>query len=149
MPVNALLVRGLLESYRYYGDDFTVECPTGSGRRMNQFQISEELSKRLSRIFLRDESGRRPVYGATEKFQADPHWRDLILFYEYFHGDNGAGIGASHQTGWTGVIARLIQMYGFVQSAQIRDSENITSAMTYREVVDAAETAKEIEKGGA
>jgi hypothetical protein len=148
MPVNALIVRGLLESYRYYGDDFTVECPTGSGRQMNLFQISEELSRRLSRIFLRDETGRRPVYGATEKFQTDPHWRDLILFYEYFHGDNGAGIGASHQTGWTGVVARLIQMYGFVQSSQVRAVGDTASAMTYHEAVaDAAE--REIERGGA
>ena len=130
-----LIVRGLLELYRYYGDDFTVECPTGSGQQMNLFQISAELSRRLSQIFLRDETGRRPVYGATEKFQTDPHWRDLILFYEYFHGDNGAGIGASHQTGWTGVVARLIQSYGFVQSHQVRDSQDIASALMYREML--------------
>ena len=107
MPVNALIVRGLLNLYAFYGDDFTVECPTGSGKRMTLFEVAQEIARRLARIFLRDASGRRPVYGGSAKFQDDPHWRDLILFYEYFHGDNGAGLGASHQTGWTGVIARL------------------------------------------
>jgi hypothetical protein len=111
MPVNALIVRALLQYYAYYGDDFLIECPTGSGRRMNLYQVAEELTRRLSSIFLRDSDGRRPVYGGTTKFQNDPHWRDLILFYEYFHGDNGAGLGASHQTGWTGIVARLMQMF--------------------------------------
>jgi hypothetical protein len=111
MPVNALIVRALLQYYLYYGDDFTVECPTGSGRMMNLYQVSEEISGRLGNIFVRDKQGRRAVYGDTEKFQQDPHWRDLLLFYEYFHGDNGAGIGASHQTGWTGVIARIMQLF--------------------------------------
>ena len=106
MPVNVLVIRGLLNFYGFYGNDFTVECPTGSGNRMNLFEVAKEISRRLSGIFLRDASGRRPVYGGTEKFQNDPHWRDLILFYEYFHGDNGAGLGASHQTGWTGLVAR-------------------------------------------
>jgi len=110
-----LIVRGLLNLYRFYGDDFTVECPTGSGKRMTLFGVAEEISRRLASIFLRDESGRRPVYGGTAKFQGDPHWRDLILFYEYFHGDNGAGLGASHQTGWTGTIARLLDLFGRVQ----------------------------------
>jgi hypothetical protein len=112
LPVNLLLVRALLQFYLYYGDDLRVECPTGSGRLMNLFEVSREISNRLANIFLRDEHGRRPVYGGADRFQTDPHWRDNILFYEYFHGDNGAGIGASHQTGWTGTIARLIQMYG-------------------------------------
>jgi hypothetical protein len=112
MPMNALIIRALLQLYLYYGDDVRVECPTGSGKMMNLFEVSHEISKRLTRIFLRDERGRRPVYGGMEKFQNDPHWRDYILFHEYFHGDNGAGLGASHQTGWTGVIARLIQIYG-------------------------------------
>jgi Mannosylglycerate hydrolase MGH1-like glycoside hydrolase domain len=111
MPVNALIVRALLNYYLYYGDDFVVECPTGSGRMMTLYQVAEDLTRRLSGIFERDADGRRPVYGATRKFQEDPHWRDLILFYEYFHGDNGAGLGASHQTGWTGVIARLMQIF--------------------------------------
>jgi hypothetical protein len=106
MPVNFLVIRALLQYYMFFGDDFTVECPTGSGHHMNLYQVAEELSRRLSSIFLRGEDGRRPVYGGTEKFQQDPHWRDHILFYEYFHGDNGAGLGASHQTGWTGAIAR-------------------------------------------
>ena len=114
MPVNALLVRALLQYYLYYGDTFKVECPTGSGNLMNLFEVSREIANRLTRIFLRDQSGRRPVYGGAEKFQTDPHWRDYLLFYEYFHGDNGAGIGASHQTGWTGVVAKLIEIFGRV-----------------------------------
>jgi hypothetical protein len=105
-----LIVRGLLQFYLYYGNTFQVECPTGSGRLMNLFEVAMDIARRLSRIFLKDENGRRPVYGGTEKFQSDPHWRDHILFYEYFHGDNGAGIGASHQTGWTALVAKLIQM---------------------------------------
>jgi hypothetical protein len=112
MPMNALIIRALLELYLYYGDAVRVECPTGSGKMMNLFEVSHEISKRLTRIFLRDEQGRRPVYGGMERFQTDPHWRDYILFHEYFHGDNGAGLGASHQTGWTGLVARLIQIYG-------------------------------------
>jgi hypothetical protein len=119
MPVNALIVRGLLNLYQFYGDDFTVECPTGSGVRMTLFEVSREISRRLAALFLRDENGRRPAYGGTRKFQDDPHWRDLILFYEYFHGDNGAGLGASHQTGWTGVIARLLDLFGRVDAADV------------------------------
>ena len=90
------------------------ECPTGSGKMMNLFELAKEISDRLTRIFLRDDGGRRAVYGGTEKFQTDPHWRDYLLFYEYFHGDNGAGLGASHQTGWTGVVAKAIQLFGFL-----------------------------------
>ena len=119
MPVNALLIRGLLNLYIFYGDDFTVECPTGSGNRMTLFEVAKEISRRLATTFLRDESGRRPVYGGAEKFQSDPHWRDLILFYEYFHGDNGAGLGASHQTGWTGLIARLLDLFGRLDAKTI------------------------------
>jgi hypothetical protein len=96
----------------YLGDEFKIECPTGSGQMLSLWEIASELSQRLTRIFLRNPAGQRPVYGGSEKFQADPHWRDLILFYEYFHGDNGAGIGASHQTGWTGLVAKLIQQLG-------------------------------------
>jgi hypothetical protein len=110
MPVNALIVRALLNYYLYYGDRFRIECPTGSGRTMNLFEVCRELMQRLTRIFLRDERGRRPVYGGTEKFQTDPHFRDHVLFYEYFHGDNGAGLGASHQTGWTGLVAKLFEL---------------------------------------
>jgi hypothetical protein len=117
MPVNALIVRGLLNFYQFYGDDFTVECPTGSGRRMNLFQVAQEISRRLAGTFLRGADGKRPVYGGHAVFQDDPHWRDLILFYEYFHGDNGAGLGASHQTGWTGVIARLMDLFARVDAA--------------------------------
>jgi hypothetical protein len=111
MPVNALIVRALLQYYMYYGNTFTIECPTGSGKSMNLYQVAEEITRRLTSIFLRDANGRRPVYGGSRKFQEDPHWRDLILFYEYFHGDNGAGLGASHQTGWTGVIARALHLF--------------------------------------
>ena len=119
MPVNALIIRALLNFYLYYGDAFTIECPTGSGKVMNLFEVSKEIADRLTRIFTRDEHGRRPVYGGTEKFQTDPHWRDHILFHEYFHGDNGAGLGASHQTGWTGLVAELIQAYGFLDSRRV------------------------------
>jgi hypothetical protein len=111
-PVNILLLRALGNLYAFYGDDFTVECPTGSGRRMNLFEVTQELGRRLIRIFLRDEQGARPVHGAAHKFQSDPHWRDLPLFYEYFHGDSGAGLGASHQTGWTGLVAPVIHLLG-------------------------------------
>ena len=114
MPVNALIIRALLQFYLYYGDNFSIECPTGSGKMMNLFEVSRELADRLSRIFLQDEHGQRPVNGNTEKFQSDPHWRDHILFYEYFHGDTGAGLGASHQTGWTGLVAKTIQLYGLL-----------------------------------
>jgi hypothetical protein len=114
MPVNAMIIRALLNFYMYYGDNFKIECPTGSGKMMNLFEVSKEIANRLTNIFLRDKHGRRPVYGGTEMFQTDPHWRDHILFYEYFHGDNGAGLGASHQTGWTGVVAKLIQLFGLL-----------------------------------
>ena len=116
MPVNVLLIRALMQYYLYYGDNFRIECPTGSGNSMNLFEVAREIANRLTRIFLRDESGRRPVFGGTEKFQTDPHWRDNLLFYEYFHGDNGAGIGASHQTGWTGVVAALIEIFGHLDA---------------------------------
>jgi len=111
MPVNGLIIRALLMYYLYYGDNFTIECPTGSGQRMNLYQVAEELSRRLTSIFLRDKSGQRPVYGESQTFQRDPHWRDHLLFYEYFNGDNGAGLGASHQTGWTGIIARAMHLF--------------------------------------
>jgi hypothetical protein len=131
MPVNVLLIRALLQYYLYYGDNFKVECPTGSGQMMNLFEVSREIEMRLARIFLRDAEGRRPVFGGAAKFQTDPHWRDCILFYEYFHADNGAGLGASHQTGWTGLIARLIQLYGQVDSQKLLEAglrESMSSA---------------------
>ena len=111
-PINLLIIRALLQYYLYFGNEFTVECPTGSGVQMTLYEVAKEIADRLIGIFLRDADGRRPVYGGIEKFQTDPHWRDLLSFHEYFHGDNGAGIGASHQTGWTGTVARLIQLFG-------------------------------------
>jgi hypothetical protein len=116
MPVNVILIRALLNYFTYYGDNFKVECPTGSGRMMNLFEVAREIADRLAGIFLKDGSGRRPVYGGTKMFQEDPHWRDYLLFYEYFHGDNGAGLGASHQTGWTGAVASLIQLFGMLDA---------------------------------
>jgi len=116
MPVNVLILRSLLNFYLYYGDTFKIECPTGSGRLMNLFEVSKEIADRIIETFTRDAKGRRPVYGGTEKFQTDPHWRDLVLFYEYFHGDNGAGLGASHQTGWTGDVAKLIELFGLLDA---------------------------------
>ena len=117
MPVNGLLVRALLNLYQFFGDDFKVECPTRSGNYMTLFEVAKEINRRLASIFLRDAKGRRPVYGGTTKFQDDPHWRDYILFYEYFHGDNGAGLGASHQTGWTGLIARALDLFARLNPA--------------------------------
>jgi len=122
MPVNALLIRALLSFYLYYGDSFKIECPTGSGKLMNLFEVAREIADRLKHIFLRDKSGRRPVYGGTEKFQTDPNWKDYILFYEYFHGDNGAGLGASHQTGWTGIVAKLIELFGYLEAQSFLDA---------------------------
>jgi hypothetical protein len=119
MPVNALLIRALLSFYGFYGDNFKIECPTGSGKLMNLFEVAREIANRLERIFLRDDSGRRPVYGGTEKFQTDPQWKDYILFFEYFHGDNGAGLGASHQTGWTGLVAKMIELFGRIDGPQL------------------------------
>jgi hypothetical protein len=118
-PVNALLIRALLNLYAFYGDEFTVECPTRSGRQMTLYQVAEELSARLTRIFLPDADGRRPVHGGQEKFQRDPHWRDLLLFHEYFHGDNGAGIGASHQTGWTGLAALTATLFHDIRAEDL------------------------------
>ena len=118
-PVNALVVRALLQMYSYYGDDFRVECPTGSGQRMNLFEVAREIANRLLATFLRDVKGHRPVYGGTKKFQEDPHWRDYILFYEYFHGDNGAGLGASHQTGWTATIPLLAHLFARITPEQL------------------------------
>jgi hypothetical protein len=119
MPINGLFIRALLQYYAYYGDDFKIECPTGSGRHMTLYEVAKELAHRLTSIFLQDKDGRRPVYGGTRKFQEDPYWRDLILFYEYFHGDNGAGLGASHQTGWTGIISRIMHLFVNATSEEI------------------------------
>jgi hypothetical protein len=123
-PVNYLLVESLQKFHHYLGDDFRVEFPTGSGKMMTLWEVAGELSRRMTNIFLQDERGRRPVFGNLEKFQTDPHWRDLILFHEYFHGDSGAGVGASHQTGWTGVVTKLMQ-----QSGESRERKKTESAV--------------------
>ena len=123
MPVNTLIVRGLVSLYCFYGDDFKVECPTRSGKWMTLYEVAGEIAQRLGNLFTRNESGQRPVYGGTRKFQEDEHWRDLVLFYEYFHGDNGAGLGASHQTGWTGCIAALQDFFGRITADDLLDAE--------------------------
>jgi len=136
MPVNALLLRSLLNLYQFYGDDFKVECPTGSGKYMTMYEVAREIARRLSSIFLRDANGKRPVYGGAKKFQEDPYWKDYILFYEYFHGDNGAGLGASHQTGWTGIIARTMDVFARMNPAlalQISKGE-LLGEMTRKQV---------------
>jgi hypothetical protein len=106
-----------LNLYLFYGDSFTVECPTGSGNQKNLFEVAKEIGHRLERLFLRDEQGARPVHARATKLQCDPHWRDLLLFYEYFHADTGAGLGASHQTGWTGLVASITQLLGWLDPA--------------------------------
>ncbi len=126
-PVNVVLIRALLQFYMYYGDTLKVECPTGSGRLMNLFEVAKEISDRMQSIFLRGKDGRRPVFGGSEKFQTDPHWRDHVLFYEYFHGDNGAGIGASHQTGWTGLFASLVRLFGEFDQHQYLEGGKLTA----------------------
>jgi len=137
MPVNVLIVRGLLDLYAFYGDDFTVECPTGSGNQKTLFEVAQEIKERLAKIFLKDQDGRRPLYGGAAKFQEDPHWSDLILFYEYFHGDNGAGLGASHQTGWTGVIGRLLDLFGRIEASDVllTRKERLEARLVHEQVV--------------
>jgi hypothetical protein len=144
MPVNALIVRALLNLHAFYGDDFKVECPTRSGRYCTLFEVAEEISRRLSGIFERGPDGRRPVYGGTTLFQDDPHWRDLILFYEYFHGDNGAGLGASHQTGWTGLVAVLLDVFGRLDARDLLETERerLQSRMTEEQVYGARPTVR-------
>jgi mannosylglycerate hydrolase MGH1-like protein len=129
MPVNALIIRALVQYHAYYGDSFTIECPTGSGRLMNLYEVADELARRLGAIFERGPDGRRPVYGGTRTFQEDPHWRDLLLFYEYFGGDDGAGLGASHQTGWTGVIARILDVFATTDGEQVLELGKMVAAM--------------------
>jgi hypothetical protein len=127
-PVNYLLVESLQKFHHYLGDDFKVEFPTGSGITLTLWQVAAELSRRLTSTFLVDECGRRPVFGDLEKFQTDPHWRDLVLFHEYFHGDTGTGVGASHQTGWTGVVTKLMQQSGESREL-LREKENTEPAL--------------------
>ena len=135
MPVNGLIIRGLLQMYPFYGPDFKVECPTGSGKYMTLFEVAKEIGRRLSNIFLRDANGKRPVYGGTKKFQEDPYWKDYILFYEYFHGDNGAGLGASHQTGWTGTVARVIDLFARITpEATLKGAQQFLGEMTREQV---------------
>ena len=123
-PVNYLLIESLQKFHHYLGDDFKIECPTGSGQFMTLWEVSQELSRRLTRTFLKDESGRRPVHGRADRYRDDPHWRDLALFYEYFHGDDGSGVGASHQTGWTGLVAKLLQQSGETLPAAHEEQES-------------------------
>jgi hypothetical protein len=135
-PVNVLIVRALLQHYQYYGDDFTIECPTGSGHQMTLFEVAKEIGDRLVGTFLPGADGTRPVYGETDVFQHDEHWKDLVLFYEYFHGDNGAGLGASHQTGWTGVVARLIQLFAHLDASAVLAEGGRPLARPYRRIGD-------------
>ena len=138
-PMNFLLIRGLLAYASYYGDHVMIEYPTGSGRELTLRDIAKSLSERLLGIFLRDEDGIRPVHGGTAVFQESPHWNDLIPFYEYFHGDNGAGLGASHQTGWTGLVARMMQVFG-------NEEESLTGAhMTDRPQSSASDSEPHVE----
>jgi len=138
LPVNGLIIRALLQYYAYYGDEFTIECPTGSGNRMTLYQVAEEIARRLASIFLRDASGRRPVYAGALKFQDDPHWRDLISFYEYFHGDTGAGLGASHQTGWTGIIARIMSLFATASATDVLELGKAAVGRAEKAAKDAA-----------
>ncbi len=130
-PVNYLILRGLLHLYAFYGDDFKIECPTGSGRVCTLFEVAQEIGRRLVSIFTTDEQDRRPLYGGTERFQTDPLWKDLLIFNEYFHGDNGAGLGASHQTGWTGLVARIIQLLGYLRPEDLL-STALAGNLVYR-----------------
>jgi hypothetical protein len=144
MPVNGLIIRGLLQMYPFYGSDFKVECPTGSGKYMTLFEVAKEIARRLTSMFLRDANGSRPVYGGTKKFQDDPYWKDYILFYEYFHGDNGAGLGASHQTGWTGTIARILDLFARITpEATLHGAQKYMAEMTREQVAgDTAATRR-------
>jgi len=125
-PLNYLLIESLQKFHHYLGEGFKVECPTGSGRYLTLWEVAQDLSRRLNSTFLRDQQGRRPVYGEWEKFQTDPHWRDLILFFEYFHGDTGRGVGANHQTGWTGLVAKMLQQSGERKSVTVGAAQAAT-----------------------
>jgi hypothetical protein len=127
-PVNFLIIESLQKFHHYLGDDYRVECPTGSGKFMTLWEVAQELGRRLSSIFLRDGNGLRPVHGESDKFQHDPQWKDLVLFYEYFHGDNGRGVGASHQTGWTGIVAKLLQQSRVIAGDAAHDQKVVVNA---------------------
>jgi len=133
IPMNIIIVRALLQYYRYYGDTFKIECPTGSGNQKNLFEVAKEICARISRIYLRDQNGRRAVYGGLAKFQDDLHWRDCLLFHEYFHGDNGAGLGASHQTGWSGLVASVIHLFGSIEAESFLHGSPMASITLGRE----------------
>ena len=137
-PINALFVRALLSMYAYYGDSFKVECPTGSGQQKNLYEVAQELTNRMASIFLRDKNGHRPVYGGTKKFVDDPKWNDNILFHEYFHGDNGAGLGASHQTGWTAVIPALMELFARIKPEMLLAPEHVLSELAQTQDVPLA-----------
>ena len=139
VPINIMLIRGLLQLHMYYGEGFTVECPTGSGQQKNLYQVADEISERLIGTFRRDSDGRRPVHGGEALLQTDPHWRDLVLFYEYYHGDNGAGIGASHQTGWSGTVGvlpllfrsgRKLDQSGWIPAPRVGESAPAQATVT-------------------
>jgi Glycosyl hydrolase family 63 C-terminal domain len=136
MPVNGLIIRALLQMYPFYGPDFKVECPTRSGNYMTLFEVAKEIAHRNASMFLRNANGQRPVYGGTKKFQQDPHWKDYILFYEYFHGENGAGLGASHQTGWTGLVARGLDLFARLKAEDMLSASKgmIASKLTRKQV---------------
>ena len=129
MPVNTLILRALYQFYQFYGDDFKIECPTGSGKMMTLYEVAVEINQWLANIFLRNKQGRRAVYGSIDKFQNDPYWKDLILFHEDFHGENGAGLGASHQTGWTGAIAYLMRISALVSPETVLNTESAYAAI--------------------
>src|SRR5262249_34506086 len=131
-PINLLIVRALLEHYTYHGDAFKIECPTGSGVHMTLYEVAREITDRLIHTFTRGRDGRRPDYGGSKMCQRAEHWRDLFLFYESFHGDNGAGLGASHQTGWTGVVARMIQLFGSLDASTLLREGARSLAKPYR-----------------
>ena len=143
MPVNGLIVRALLQYYAYFGDEFQVECPTGSGRSMTLYEVAEDIARRLASIFLKDKDGRRPVYGGARKFQDDPYWRDCVLFYEYFHGDNGAGL-APAITGWTGIVARLMHLFATTTPEQVLELGKMAAVVDVHKArtVEARGTAK-------
>jgi Glycosyl hydrolase family 63 C-terminal domain len=146
IPVNAFIIRALLQYYTYYGNNFLIECPTGSGNKMNLYDVAQDLGRRLSSIFLQDDKGRRAVYGDTSKFQEDPHWRDLIQFFEYFHGDSGVGLGATHQTGWTGVIARIMHLFATVSAERLL-AVGKAAAVADVEEIKIVKRSKSLEKG--
>jgi hypothetical protein len=145
MPVNGLIIRALLQYYTYYGNEFRIECPTGSGKLMNLYEVAADLAQRLSNIFLQDGKGQRAVYGGTRKFQDDPHWRDLIQFFEYFHGDNGAGLGANHQTGWTGGVSRIMHMFATVSAEKLLEGGK-TAVIADGEEVKVVRRSKSLER---